>query len=98
MEIMKESHDTDLTLKLRGRLDTSTAPELESELKTCLEGVQSLTLDLKELEYISSAGLRVLLSAQKAMNKQGSMVVRNVNPIVRDVFDITGFSDFLTIE
>ena len=80
MEIMKESHDTDLTLKLRGRLDTSTAPELEGELKTCLEGVQSLTLDLKELEYISSAGLRVLLSAQKAMNKQGSMVVRNVNP------------------
>ena len=98
MEIMKESHDTDLTLKLRGRLDTSTAQELEGELKTCLEGVQSLTLDLKELEYISSAGLRVLLSAQKAMNKQGSMVVRNVNPIVRDVFDITGFSDFLTIE
>ena len=115
MEIMKESHDTDLTLKLRGRLDTSTAPELEGELKTCLEGVQSLTLDLKELkstlegvtnlefdfqnlEYLSSAGLRVLLSAQKAMNKQGSMVVRNVNPIVRDVFDITGFSDFLTIE
>lgn len=98
MEIMKESHDTDLTLKLRGRLDTSTAPELEGEIKTCLEGVQSLTLDLKELEYISSAGLRVLLSAQKAMNKQGSMVVRNVNPIVRDVFDITGFSDFLTIE
>lgn len=98
MEIMKESHDTDLTLKLRGRLDTSTAPELEGELKTCLEGVQSLTLDLKELEYISSAGLRVLLSAQKVMKKQGSMVVRNVNPIVRDVFDITGFSDFLTIE
>ena len=98
MEIMKESHDTDLTLKLRGRLDTSTAPELEGELKTCLEGVQSLTLDLKELEYISSAGLRVLLSAQKAMNKQGSIVVRNVNPIVRDVFDITGFSDCLTIE
>ena len=98
MEIMKESHDTDLTLKLRGRLDTSTAPELEAELKNCLEGVQSLTLDLKELEYISSAGLRVLLSAQKTMNKQGSMVVRNVNPIVRDVFDITGFSDFLTIE
>lgn len=98
MEIMKESHDTDLTLKLRGRLDTSTAPELEGELKNCLEGVQSLTLDLKELEYISSAGLRVLLSAQKTMNKQGCMVVRNVNPIVRDVFDITGFSDFLTIE
>ena len=97
MEIMKESHDTDLTLKLRGRLDPSPAPELEGELKTCLEGVQSLTLDLKELEYISSAGLRVLLSAQKAMNKQGSMVVRNVNPMVRDVFDITGFSDFLTI-
>ena len=98
MEIMKESHDTDLTLKLRGRLDTSTAPELEGELKTCLEGVQSLTLDLKELEYISSAGLRVLLSAQKVMKKQGTMVIRHVNPTIMEVFEVTGFSDFLTIE
>ncbi len=98
MEIVKESNGTALTLKLVGRLDTATAPELESELKNCLDGVQTLTMDLKELEYISSAGLRILLSAQKAMNKQGAMVVRNVSPIVMEIFDITGFSDFLTIE
>ena len=98
MEIVKESNGTALTLKLVGRLDTATAPELESELKNCLDGVQTLTMDLKELEYISSAGLRVLLSAQKTMNKQGAMVVRNVRQIVMEIFDITGFSDFLTIE
>ena len=98
MEIVKVSNGTALTLKLVGRLDTATAPELESELKNCLDGVQTLTMDLKELEYISSAGLRILLSAQKAMNKQGAMVVRNVSPIVMEIFDITGFSDFLTIE
>ncbi len=98
MEIIKERSGAALTLKLRGRLDTATAPELESELKGCLDGVQSLTLDLEELEYISSAGLRVLLSAQKTMNKQGAMVVRNVRQIVMEIFDITGFSDFLTIE
>lgn len=98
MEIIKERSGAALTLKLRGRLDTATAPELESELKGCLDGVQSLTLDLEELEYISSAGLRVLLSAQKTMNKQGAMVVRNVRQIVMEIFDITGFSDFLTIK
>lgn len=98
MEIIKERSGAALTLKLRGRLDTATSPELESELKGCLDGVQSLTLDLEELEYISSAGLRVLLSAQKTMNKQGAMVVRNVRQIVMEIFDITGFSDFLTIE
>ena len=98
MEIIKERSGAALTLKLRGRLDTATAPELESELKGCLDGVQSLTLDLEELEYISSAGLRMLLSAQKTMNKQGAMVVRNVRQIVMEIFDITGFSDFLTIE
>ena len=98
MEIIKESSGTDLTLKLQGRLDTATAPELERELKDSLCGVRALTLDLERLEYISSAGLRVLLSAQKTMNKQGSMVVRNVCPMVKEVFDLTGFSDFLTIQ
>lgn len=98
MEIIKESSDTGLTVKLRGRLDTATAPALEAELKSSLEGVERLTLDLQDLEYISSAGLRVLLSAQKTMNRQGSMAVRHVSQIVMEIFDITGFSDFLSIE
>lgn len=98
MEIIKESNGTALTLKLQGRLDTATAPELERELKHSLDGVQALTLDLEQLEYISSAGLRVLLTAQKTMNKQGSMVVRHVCQMVMEVFDLTGFSDFLTIQ
>lgn len=98
MEIIKESSGGALTLKLRGRLDTATAPQLEQELKDSLGAVQALTIDLEELEYISSAGLRVLLYAQKTMNKQGSMVVRNVGPMVMEVFDITGFSDFLDIQ
>lgn len=98
MEIIKESSGTGLTVKLRGRLDTTTAPALEAELKSCLEGVEKLTLDLEGLEYISSAGLRVLLGAQKTMNRQGSMAVRHVSQIVMEIFDITGFSDFLSIE
>ena len=98
MEIIKEGGAPALTLKLEGRLDTSTAPELERELKASLEGVRDLVLDLERVEYISSAGLRVLLSAQKTMNKQGSMVVCHVCPMVREVFDLTGFSDFLTIQ
>ena len=98
MTIDKNLSGSALTISLTGRLDTATAPQLESELKRSVAGVTELCFDFAGLEYISSAGLRVLLSAQKAMNKQGSMVVRNVNPIVRDVFDITGFSDFLTIE
>ena len=98
MEIIKESSGAALTIKLRGRLDTATTPALEAELKSCLEGVEKLTLDLQDLEYISSAGLRVLLSAQKAMNRQGSMAVRHVSQIVMEIFDITGFSDFLSIE
>lgn len=98
MEIIKEGGAAALTIRLRGRLDTATAPQLEGELKTSLAGVQKLVLDLEELEYISSAGLRVLLSTQKTMKKQGSMVVRHVSPIVMEVFEMTGFSDFLTIE
>lgn len=83
---------------LDGRLDTITAPELENELKAALDGVNELTLDLAGLEYISSAGLRVLLSTQKIMNKQGRMIIRNVSETIMVIFDVTGFSDILTIE
>ena len=83
---------------LSGRLDTTTAPELEKSLKESLDGVTSLTLDLKDLEYISSAGLRVLLSAQKIMNRQGEMKLTNVSETIMEIFEVTGFSDILTIE
>ena len=83
--------------ELQGRLDTVSAPQLEQEIKSSLDGVEELTFDLKELEYISSAGLRVLLAAQQIMNKQGTMTIRNANETVMDVFEITGFSDILTI-
>lgn len=86
-----------LTLSLEGRLDTTTAPELAEYLKSGLNGVRELTLDMDKLDYLSSAGLRVILLAQKQMNRQGSMVVRNVNETIMDVFNITGFSDILTI-
>ena len=83
---------------LAGRLDTTTAPELEAQAKTGLNGATSLTLDLKELDYISSAGLRVLLSLQKKMSKLGGMKVLNVNETVYEIFEVTGFSDILDIE
>ena len=83
---------------LEGRLDTSSAPELEQALKDALPGLSELTLDLEKLEYISSAGLRVLLAAHKAMSRQGTMKVRHVNETVMEVFAVTGFSDILTIE
>lgn len=98
MTINKNQQGTALELTLAGRLDTTTAPQLEAELKHSVNGVTNLTLDFAELEYISSAGLRVLLAAQKVMNKQGNMVIRNVNETVMEVFEITGFSDILTIE
>lgn len=98
MNVIKESSGSQLTLRIQGRLDTSTAPQLETELKASVEGVTDLVLDLAELVYISSAGLRVVLMAQKIMNKQGTMVVRNVDPNVLEVFEVTGFSDILTIE
>lgn len=87
-----------LTLTITGRLDTSTAPKLEETLKKSYDGVTELVFDLANLEYISSAGLRVLLSAQKTMNKQGLMKVINVGEEIMEIFDITGFSDILTIE
>lgn len=97
MTIQKMKNDTELVLSLEGRLDTLTAPELEAELKDSLNGVTALTLDLSKLEYLSSAGLRVLLSAQKVMNAQGTMKVRNVNDTIMEIFEVTGFSDILTI-
>lgn len=98
MEIKKSIDGSCLTMELIGRLDTVTAPELEGALKDSIEGITLLSFDFKGLEYISSAGLRVLLASQKVMNKQGKMVVKNVNDDIKEVFDITGFSDILTIE
>lgn len=87
-----------LCVALEGRLDTTTAPELEASLKEDLDTVTELIIDLAKLEYISSAGLRVLLAAQKAMMKQGSMVVTNPNDVISEIFEVTGFSTILTIE
>ena len=98
MTIDKQLNGTELTITLSGRMDTTTAPQLEAELKASLGGVESLILDFTELDYLSSAGLRVLLAAQKQMNKQGSMVVRHVNETIAEIFDVTGFCDILTIE
>jgi anti-sigma B factor antagonist len=98
MTIEKIIHGNDLTLSLAGRLDTTTAPQLEAELKESLAGVKHLVLDVKALEYLSSAGLRVLLSTQKLMNKQGSMVVRGANETITEIFEVTGFCDILTLE
>ncbi len=98
MNISKTFKDGALTIALQGRLDTTTAPLLEQELQASLDGVTALRFDFAQLEYISSAGLRVLLTSQKQMNKQGTMVVCNVNETIGEVFEITGFSDVLTIE
>ena len=98
MEIIKNTNGEELTLNVVGRLDTTTAPELENELKVSLDSVKALVLDLVDLDYISSAGLRVLLSAQKIMNAQGTIVIKNAKPEIMEVFEITGFTDILTIE
>ncbi len=98
MTIEKIQNGAELTLVLNGRLDTTTAPMLEAELKQTISSVNKLTLDFENVAYLSSAGLRVLLAAQKVMNKQGEMVLKNVNDEVMEVFDITGFVDILTIE
>ena len=98
LNIEKNAEGSVLTFTLRGRLDTTTAPELERQLKEELDGVTALVMDLEGLEYISSAGLRVLLSARKLMNRQGTMIVRNVNETVMEIFEVTGFADILTIE
>ena len=98
MTIEKIAEGNKLTIALSGRLDTTTAPKLETELKQNISGVTELVLDFTGLEYLSSAGLRVLLSAQKVMNRQGSMVVKNVNETIMEIFEITGFVDVLNIE
>ena len=98
MKINKTTQDSTLMIALEGRLDTTTAPQLEAELKPSIAGNTELILDFTKLEYLSSAGLRVLLTAQKVMNKQGKMVVRGVNDVIAEVFEVTGFADILTIE
>ena len=98
MTIEKNLNGTELTVTITDRLDTTTAPQLEAEFKQSLDGVEKLVLDFSALEYLSSAGLRVLLAAQKVMNKQGEMVIRNVNETINEIFEVTGFVDVLTIE
>ena len=98
MIIEKNLNGAELTVTLTGRLDTTTAPQLEADLKQSVEGVEKLVLDFAALEYLSSAGLRVLLAAQKTMNKQGEMIIKNVNETITEIFEVTGFIDILTIE
>ncbi|MBR4961699.1 MAG: STAS domain-containing protein [Clostridia bacterium] len=98
MTIEKNLNGTELSVILAGRLDTTTAPQLDTELRESYDGVKTLVLDFAALEYLSSAGLRVLLAAQKVMNKQGEMIIRNVNETIREIFEVTGFVDILTIE
>ena len=98
MTIEKKLNGTELNVAITGRLDTTTAPELEAELKQSMTGIEKLVLDFATLEYLSSAGLRVLLGAQKVMNKQGEMIIKNVNETINEIFEVTGFIDILTIE
>ena len=98
LNISKQTEGDRLCVFLTGRLDTITSPELEETLNSAIEGVSELVLDLEELDYISSAGLRVLLSAQRKMNKQGTLKVMHVNETVQEIFDVTGFTDILSIE
>lgn len=98
MNIVKQAEGSKLTVALEGRLDTVTAPQLEGELRTAVDGVNELVFDMSALDYVSSAGLRVLLSAQKVMNRQGSMVIRGVKPEIMEIFEVTGFVDILNIE
>ena len=98
MNIQKTVSGTTLTVALEGRLDTTTAPKLEEELRSSVDGITRLVFDVEKLEYVSSAGLRVLLAMQKLMNRQGAMLLRNVNEAVMEVFEVTGFSDILSIE
>ncbi|MDF3004422.1 MAG: btrV [Oscillospiraceae bacterium] len=98
MTINKNVNGTECVLTLTGRLDTTTAPQLEAEIKTTVGGITLLILDFEALEYLSSAGLRVILSTQKTMNKQGKMVIKHVNETIMEVFEVTGFVDILTIQ
>ena len=98
MNVEKTLNGTEMNVTIVGRLDTTTAPQLESEVKLNIVGVKKLILDFAGLEYLSSAGLRVLLALQKSMNKQGEMIIRNVIETIREIFELTGFIDILTIE
>ena len=98
LNITKNLDDTKLTVYLEGRLDTTTAPQLEESMKESINGVTELVMDFEKLEYISSAGLRVLLSCQKIMSKQGNMKVIHVSDLIKEIFEVTGFIDILTIE
>lgn len=98
MKITKTQNGNSLYLALEGRLDTNTAPELEASIKGSIDGAEELTINMEALDYLSSAGLRVLLGAQKIMNKQGSMRVTHVNDTIMEIFEVTGFADILTIE
>ncbi|MBQ7739892.1 MAG: STAS domain-containing protein [Eubacterium sp.] len=98
MDINKIKKGTSLTLEVEGRLETTTAPQLDAAVKEEIEGIDELIFDFSKLDYISSAGLRILLSAQKAMNTRGKMKVTGVNEIVNEIFEVTGFSDIITIE
>lgn len=98
MKIEKQQTEKILNVKITGRLDTMTSPQLEKELSGCLDGVEKLIFDFADLQYVSSAGLRVLLSTQKRMQRQGDMVIQNVNDDVMEVFEITGFVDILSIQ
>lgn len=97
LNIENKANGSELTIALTGRLDTTTAPELETVIKQSLDGVTELAIDVEALEYISSAGLRVLLAAQKIMNKQGEMKVTHVGEEIMEIFEVTGFTDILTI-
>lgn len=98
MEIQKTLNGTALTVAVEGRLDTTTSPKMEEELRNSIDGITDLVLDFGKLEYISSAGLRVLLAMQKIMNRQGKMTLKNVGDVVMEVFEVTGFVDILNIE
>ena len=98
LNINDNKDGANLSIALEGRLDTTTAPQLEEKINAEIDGVSQLTFDLKGLEYISSAGLRVLLAAQKIMNKQGNMVVKNASEEVQEIFEVTGFSDIFNIQ
>ena len=98
LNIEKTVNELTLSLTLSGRLDTTTAGDLEKSIKESIDGVNTLTIDMEQLEYISSAGLRVLLSAQKTMNKQGEMKILNVSETIMEIFEVTGFSEILKIE
>ena len=98
MKITKTQNGSELIVALEGGLDSNSAPQLETELKSCIKSIDKLTLDFEKLNYISSAGLRVLLSAQKKLKKKGGVTVKNVSEGVREVFELTGFTRLMTVE